>query len=76
MSPGIPSFPVIPAWVETGGGKGSGREKDRWRRRVRHAKKGMGRGEDGGREGEDGGGGHMVEQSVSDHTSQLCLIIN
>lgn len=28
MSPGIPSFPVIPAWVETGGEKGSGREKE------------------------------------------------
>lgn len=52
MSPGIPSFPVIPAWVETGGEKDQGgKRKDRWRRRVRHAKKGMGRGEDGGKGG-------------------------
>lgn len=69
MSPGIPSFPVIPAWVETGGEKDQGgKRKDRWRRRVRHAKKGMGRGEDGGKGGGNGGGSHMVEQSVSDHT--------
>lgn len=70
MSPGIPSFPVIPAWVETGGEKDQGgKRKDRWRRRVRHAKKGMGRVK---RRGQPHGGAECERP----HTSQLCPIIN